>query len=143
MLIDYDDDYPTCVRTYASLRILHDDLEPDRVTRLLGIEPSESQVKGAAYINSIGREKMAEIGGWFLSTEGVIASRDLRRHVDCILDKLVGKDESLKRLQADGNEIDVFCYWLAAEGHGGPTLSPAIMRRLGELEIEIGFDIYG
>ena len=42
-----------------------------------------------------------------------------------------------------GYRMDIFCYWLSAGGHGGPTLSPAIMRRLGELGLEIGFDIYG
>ncbi len=39
--------------------------------------------------------------------------------------------------------MDIFCYWLSADGHGGPILSPAMMRRLGQLELEVGFDIYG
>jgi hypothetical protein len=67
----------------------------------------------------------------------------MRRHVDWILVQLEGKDDALKGLQADGHLMDVFCFWISATGQGGPTLSPAIMRRLGELEIEIGFDIYG
>ncbi len=75
--------------------------------------------------------------------EGVIDSRDVRRHVDWILDRLAEKDEILARLQEEGNRMDIFCYVLSVTGHGGPTLSPAIMRRLGELELEIGFDIYG
>ena len=143
MPTDYDDDYPTCSKAYAGLRIYHDDLDPDRVTGLLGIEPSQTQVRGQVLTRSTGRPFTPPIGGWFLSTKGVIVSKDIRRHVDWILDRLAGKDQVLRSLQAEGNRMDVFCYWLSASGHGGPILSPAIMRRLGELELEIGFDIYG
>jgi hypothetical protein len=144
MLTDYDDEYPTCLKTHAGLRIYHDDLDPERITGLLGIEPSKTQVKGRGHTRSNGMEsRPAPIGGWFLSSDGVIYSRDVRRHVDWVLDKLLGKDEVLTRLQEDGYRMDIFCYWLSASGHGGPILSPAIMRRLGELELEIGFDIYG
>ena len=139
----YDDDYATCSRTYAELRIYHDDLDPERITGLLGIQPSQTQVKGRAYTKPSGREFTPPIGGWFLSTEGLIASKDVRRHVDWILDRLTGKEETLRRLQAEGNSMDILCFWMSADGHGGPTLSPGIMRRLGELELEIGFDIYG
>ena len=38
--------------------------------------------------------------------------------------------------------MDIFCYWLSASGQGGPTLSPDLMRRLAEAELEIGFDVY-
>ncbi len=140
---EYNDDYPTCARTYAGLRIYHDALSPDQITDMLGIEPSCTQVKGRAITKSSGVEFMPPIGGWFLSTKDVVVSRDIRRHVDWILNRLVGTDEALRRLQAEGHRTDIFCYWLSADGHGGPMLSPEIMRRLGELELEIGFDIYG
>jgi hypothetical protein len=139
---DYNDDYPTCFVTYADLRIYHDDLDPDRITGLLGIEPSWAQVKGRAYTKPNGREFTPPIGGWFLSTKGVVGSRDVRRHVDWILDRLAGKDEILKRFQAEGHQMSVFCLWQSVHGHGGPILSPEIMRRLGEMELEIGFDIF-
>lgn len=143
MPTDYDDDYPTCLKTYAGLRIYHEELDPERITGLLGIQPSKTQVKGRPFTPPKGKEFIPPIGGWFLSTKGLLDSRDVRRHVDWILDKLTGKDETLKKLQAEGNRMDIFCFWLSADGHGGPMLSPAIMRRLGALEIPIGFDIYG
>jgi hypothetical protein len=39
--------------------------------------------------------------------------------------------------------MDVFCFWLSAQGQGGPILSPEIMKRFGELGLEVGFDVYG
>jgi hypothetical protein len=141
---DYDDDYPSCLKTRAMMRICNDDLDPERITCVLGIKPSGTQVKGRPHTRRSGVTSTPTIGGWFLSSEGVINSRDVRRHVDWILGVLAGKEEALRRLQQEeGTWMDIFCYWLSAEGHGGPSLSPAIMRRLGQLELAIGFDIYG
>jgi hypothetical protein len=140
---DYYDEYPTCSRTYARLLIYHDDLNPDQITGLLDIQPTYSQVTGKTITRPSGKRFTPPIGLWSLSTEGEVDSRDVRRHLDWILDRLAGKDEALKRLQAEGHRMQVSCYWVSAEGQGGPTLSPAIMRRLGELEVELWFDFYG
>jgi hypothetical protein len=58
------------------------------------------------------------------------------------LDQIEPHSETLKKLQAEGCQIDIFCYWRSAEGHGGPMLSPESMTRLGALGLEVGFDIY-
>jgi hypothetical protein len=121
---EIDDDYPTCERTYATLRIFREDLDPDSVTRVLGIEPTRVPVKGQPSTGRSRIARIAEVGGWFLSTQDQVASRDVRRHLVWLLDKLVGSDQGLKSLQAEGYRMDVFCYWLSAQGHGGPILSP-------------------
>lgn len=133
----YDDDYPTCKATYATLRIYHDDLEPDVVSSRLGITPSKSQKKG----QSIGNNPIAPVGGWFLTSENHVTSKDVRRHVDWILAQLTGKEDQFLKLQDDGYETDIFCYWLSV-GHGGPQLDPEIMQRLVSLRLTIGFDVY-
>ncbi len=140
---DINDDYPTCERTYVTLRIFRDDLDPDSVTHTLGIQPSGVQVRGQPSTNRWGGIRVPEIGGWFLSTERQVTSRDVRRHLLWLLDKLAGSDHALRFLRMEGCRIDVFCFWLSAEGHGGPTVSPEIMKRFGELGLELGFDVYG
>jgi hypothetical protein len=140
---DRDNDYPTCARTYATLRIYRDDLDPNSVTRLLGVEPTRTQVKGWSCTGASGRTFTPEVGGWFLSTKGQVESKDVCRHLDWLAAKLAGRDDALQLLRAEGHRMDVFCYWLSAEGHGGPMLSPEIMRRFGELELQVGFDVYG
>lgn len=38
--------------------------------------------------------------------------------------------------------MDISVYWDSEAGHGGPTLPPALLQRLGNLGIELWFDIY-
>jgi hypothetical protein len=132
--LEYLDDYPTCSSTYATLRIFSGDLSPDKVTTTLGITPTRVQ--------SVTRSGNP-LSGWFLSTEGVVQSRDLRRHLDWLLDRLLPVRTKLSDLQTQqGVSMDVFCYWRSAHGQGGPTLNPKQMRNLADLNLEIGMDIY-
>jgi Domain of unknown function (DUF4279) len=87
---DYDDDYPTCAATYATLRIYTGKVPPEQVTVLLRLEPSKLQVEDAG----------AHLNGWFLSTKDRVQSRDLRRHVDWLLEQIVPLRSELATLQA-------------------------------------------
>ncbi len=51
-------------------------------------------------------------------------------------------DEAPMWLQAEGYRPDISCFRRPAESRGGPPPSPPIMRRLGDLGVEIRFDIY-
>jgi hypothetical protein len=135
----YDDHYATCAKTYATLAITH--MDPSTITERLGIEPTDSQRKGELIRPDSTR--IAHFDGWFLSTKGLVESRDSRRHIDSILDRPDGKSAEIHRLQSGGCEMGVWCYWLSARGQGGPTMSPRQMRRLGELNLELWFDLYG
>jgi len=130
---EYDDDYPTCAATYATLRIYTGKMPPEQVTGLLRLEPSKLQVEGAG----------AHLNGWFLSTKERVESRDIRRHVDWLLQQIFPLRSELAALQArPGIRMDVFCYWRSTQGHGGPLLTPKQMRPLANLDLEIGFDCY-
>ena len=134
----YDDDYPTCKETYATLRIYHDELDPHVVSLRLGLTPSKSQKKGHA----LGPNRTAPVGGWFLSSKGHVTSKDVRRHVAWLLDQMAGREAQFLKLQDEGYETDVSCYWVSAHGHGGPELDPDLMQRLVSLRLLIGFDVY-
>ena len=134
----YQDDYPTCGATYASLCIYHDDLDPDNVTARLGISPSETRRKGETRRSG----HVIPVGGWFISSKGHVESRDVRRHIAWILDQIAESEDELQQLQNEGCDMQVFCYWLSASGHGGPELNHEIMRRLVSLRLDIEFDVY-
>ncbi len=84
----------------------------------------------------------SRIGIWGLDSEGVVASRDLRRHLDWLLDQLESKAVVLVELQRGGYSMDVFCHWCRLGGTGGPMLSPRQMSRLAALNLTIGFEFW-
>lgn len=83
------------------------------------------------------------MNGWFLSTGGVVASRDVRHHLDWLLERLMPARGALVALQqCAGVRMSVVCVWWSREGHGGPTLWPEQMRGLADLNLECSFDVY-
>ncbi|HQR35940.1 MAG TPA: DUF4279 domain-containing protein [Blastocatellia bacterium] len=121
-----------------TLRILKDGLDVENVTTRLGISPSEHSSKSKSFSD----EKRPKTGVWFLSSKGIVPSKDSARHLEWLLDQLMPKQKALEDLRADGFLMDVSCYWLSAYGQGGPTLSPALMGNLGKLGLELWFDVY-
>jgi hypothetical protein len=135
----YDDAYETCERTYVTLRIY--DVVAERVTALLGLEPTRTQTKGAKKYPKKADSILFRRHGWFLSSDR-LASRDSRRHLDWLLDQVEPTHDQLQSLRVSGTQMDISCYWLSAYGHGGPTISPAQAGRVARLGLELWFDVY-
>jgi hypothetical protein len=132
-------DYPTCERTYATLRIYPESLDPSEVTARLGIEPSDWQRCGES--RKAG-SRPAKVHGWFLSSEAAVDSQDVRRHMDWLLSSIVPRADAILALQSHGCRMDVSCFWVSASGHGGPSVRPVQMRELARLNLELWFDVY-
>ena len=135
----YVDDYATCAATYATFRLYHLELDPTVVTARLRIQPSHVQRRGDIRSKNA---PPARVGGWFLSSENAIDSRDVRRHLDWILDQLLPVSDELAALRAAGYDADVSCYWVSASGHGGPSINPSQSEKLVHLGLEVSFDVY-
>jgi len=109
-------------------------MDLEHITTVLQVNPTKSQLEC---------ENTAHLNCWFLSSKGHIDSRDIRRHVDWLLETIGNKRQELLDLQAhSGVRMDVFCYWRSTQAHGGPTLSPKQMSVLAALNLNIGFDCY-
>lgn len=87
-------------------------------------------------------EKILSRGGWWVSTEGVLESKDARHHLDWILGKVSGKEGAFRELIERGYLVDLCVRWDSRWGHGGPTVDPKQMRALADLGIELWFDVY-
>jgi hypothetical protein len=139
----YDDDFPSCEETRATLLVYPGSIDPQEVSDRLGLEPTSSGRRGDVVISSAGRTRQAAHNTWFLSSEGVVQSKDLRRHIDWLTAQLLPKREPLLSLQAEADlGMYVSCVWWSKEGHGGPTLSPRQLADLSQLNLECGFDVY-
>ncbi len=139
----YDDEYATCARTHATLLVYPGDVDPREVTARLGIEPTRWQRRGEAGHRPGRPSWVAPLNGWFLESKAQVESKDSRRHVDWLLDRLAAKGDAIRSLQAEGCTLVMSCYWASQSGEGGPTIPPAQMRRLADLDIELWFDFYG
>lgn len=138
-IFGYDDSYPTCSRTYATLCIyLPNASNLDKLTEKLGIQPSRTQVKGEIRKGQVREWPTA----WFLESKGIVESKDVRRHINWLLDKLQDEAEIIQQLLTEGSQIYLSCFWESAVGHGGPMLDAVILKRIVELGIGITFDIY-
>lgn len=136
----YQDDYNTCNTTHTTLRIYSESLSPQDITKYLEIEPSEIIEKSIEKDILMGEN--ITLNAWFLTSENIIFSKDSRRHIDYIADRLLPIKEKIKTLATQDAKIDICCFWMSECGQGGPTLSPQQLSKLAELELEIWFDIY-
>lgn len=136
----YDDDYPSCAETHATLRIFPKRMDPDEVTRMLGVEPTRWQRARPLGTDADGR-RGASVSVWYLESTGCVSSRDSRRHVDWILDQVFPQSAAIGTLVRMGCHIDLCCVWRSSGEAGGPTISPEQMHRLAALGIELWFDV--
>jgi hypothetical protein len=141
-LTPINDDDETCDRTCAELRIYSGVMKASEVTSLMGIQPTGYEAVGEERSSATtGRIRIGKVNGWFLSSEPFAKSKDLRRHLDWLYEKLEPHSEDIKLLQAkNGIKMLVHCIWWAKYGGGGPTLWPKQMRNLADLNLECSFD---
>ncbi|MFO1379297.1 MAG: DUF4279 domain-containing protein [Chitinivorax sp.] len=131
--MDYIDDYSACESTYATLRIYPGDINPVEITKRMGIEPSKL---------SMANISRRSINGWFLSTKGHVESKDSRRHIDWLLNKIEPVTLQILELQKNGARMDICCFWVSATGNGGPIISSKQMKRLLPLGLDVWWDVW-
>ncbi len=107
------DDYATCAATYAVLVV-----ESDR----------------AAALREWGFSESASEGVWELSSERDVQSKDLRRHLRWLRERIAPFAE-----EVSGMRPCVVCPWWM-EHMGGPTLSAVDLQALSDLGAELVFD---
>ncbi len=137
-----DPAYESCESTYVELLIYLDQEGASYVTKVLGIEPSKSRTVGEKITNSRGIQRTVKNTFWSLSSEGKVLSKDVRHHLDWLLNQLGNKQFQLSQVQnSDAISMTVNCIW-RSRGSGGPTLWPEQMEKLSNLNLECSFDIY-
>lgn len=138
----YNDDYQSCNKTFATLRIYGELLNFETIRTELDVGCTSSQKKGVIATTSNGTRITPLKDGWFLSSKDYISSKDSLRHLDWIVQSIGSKKDGIRNLVKLGYKIDVVCYWRSAEGHGGPRMRPQTMEKLAALGIELSFDFY-
>ena len=115
-------------------------LDPDEVTAIVGVAPTSVQRRGDPVEKRPG--KTYSRGGWWISTQGLLTSKDARHHLDWIIGKMSGKEAEFAQLHERGYLVDLCVRWDSRHGHGGPTIGPEQMRALADLGLDLWFDVY-
>jgi hypothetical protein len=125
-------------RCYVSFVISGLELEPDEVSRLLGIKPDHSHRKGdvkksSRSDNTLIRKK----GNWSLRSK-LSDYEPLEMHLDALMDRLKGKEAAIKAL-AEENEIRFGCDLYETIG---VELPAHMLRRIADFNASLGITIY-
>lgn len=137
----YNHRFPSCSRTYVTLAVYSKEIDLDRISTELGVPPTDTQLAGRA-MSSIGPTRLAKCNGWFFSSQERSKSRDVRAHIDFVLDAVAPAISALRRLARTTCEVRLYCYWESAAGNGGPILDQRVISRLAQLPAEFHFDIW-
>jgi len=134
--------YGTCDRTCAKLLIYPSELKHEDITASLGLEPTEAHNNGDEIPTIRGTMRVAKVTFWLLSSENYVVSKDVRAHLDWLLERLSNSHDALRDLQQTHEvKMSVDCPWWSRGGHGGPALWPEQMRQLAELNLECSFEV--
>lgn len=123
-------------RTVASLRFFGEDLQPEEVTRLLGVAPTQSQLKGD--VSPSGHVR--PVGGWWLRVEEREPG-DLEDQIVALFSELTDDPQVWADLNARYRG-DVFCGLFMDTTNEGLELKPETLLMIGQRGLRLGLDIY-
>lgn len=130
------------VLTNATLAVYADDLDPDKVSARLALEPTRSFRRGEAIIGRRRRYGDHPIGGWLLSSRDHLVSDDLQAHLAWLLQRITPAAEGISVLVSEGFDVAIICVISGTELGGGPTIPSQALRDLARLGIPVDFDVY-
>ena len=123
----------------VSVRVASDALDPDEVTRLLGVAPSFAARKGEVR-RSEGRAVTQRTGVWYVdlgtSTEWVLEDA-----IGALLDRLPS-DPAVWAVLTSKYEVDLSCGLFLRCWNRGFVLPAHVIQRIAERGIEVSVDIY-
>ena len=127
----------SCTKTFASLRIFSKNISPTEMTFALKILPTNQRPRDIG--SKIRSHRDTHYWNW--STEGRVNSNKTSEHLDVIIELLDEKQGAIYKLQEQGCQIDIFCFW-SFDGQGVISLPTNTMGQLVKLGIGVHWDVY-
>ena len=122
----------------VSFRIGADKLDPDKITKVLGIKPSFSHKKG----DLIGSSTNARYPSGMWALESPLPSNaDVDVQLTDILNMIWLKLSRIKKLRKQGYEMDIAISIVYSPGQHGFTLPAKLVEKLGKLGVDMQFSI--
>lgn len=128
-------------RYTVELRIVGQTLDPDEVTRMLGLVPTRVAKKGEPKVEGATSKWAANVWGFEVLPPGKDDWPSLEDGIEALLRTFRPIRERLHACSA-GNEIYLWCGHFTSSFDGGPTLSPTLLKSLGEFGVQLILDTY-
>jgi hypothetical protein len=128
-------------RSRVSIRLCGSELNPEKITQLLGCEPTSAAKTGEKIIKRNGQERVVKTGFWHFSygeSDDVI----IEEKIELLFGKLTNNLESWQEATKNLDLADIFCGLFIDNWNEGFTLSQSTLRKISERNLKIGFDIY-
>ncbi len=127
-------------RSTISLRIFGANLDPEELTQLLGCAPSAAARTGDTVPKPLGGSHVVRQGFWRLEY-GESDDTELEGKVEDLLAKLTSDVNAWQQVTRK-YKAELFCGLFLNSWNEGFGLSPQVMKKLGDRNLEISFDIY-
>jgi hypothetical protein len=128
-------------RSVATLRISGDDLDPVKISALLGHAATKQQIKGEVFVGKVtGRSRIAKFGMWRLEAADA-EPENLDEQISEILNKLT-HDRNIWNELSMKYTMDLFCGLFMKTSNEGLSISAESLKALGARGIELSLDIY-
>ena len=139
---------PPRTTAFATLRFSGDRLDPDRISAILGVQPTKAYQKGEYYLAGPRAGYVTgRTGVWVLASDGAIDSAELDPHLEYLVAPIFAgpnREERLKQLHdlmsRDGVKADVSCFWRGRPDTRPPSVPAKVISRLKQLPAEIETD---
>jgi Domain of unknown function (DUF4279) len=132
---------PPSSRFDATFRLFADDLDPEAITALIEVAPTEAFTKGETFGGRHGRVGHRHTGAWLLSS-GLPDTVALADHLREILRRLEPKGDQIRALRDQGYTLDVFCGYFLERYNEQFILPPDVLGRVAALGAALHLDIY-
>ncbi|HEU5314744.1 MAG TPA: DUF4279 domain-containing protein [Chloroflexota bacterium] len=123
----------------VSLRVLGEDLDPDAVTRALGVAPSDSLRRGDPVTR--GARRVHAIGLWSWDA-GAPATAPLAEHLARIAARFGARARAIGDLAGAGLRVDVYCSYFAGGRLSQIRLEPDALGALARLGVALTLNVY-
>ena len=135
-----DKDYPSCDDVYVDF-FVYCNFEKIKHCFPSDFIPTKQVIKGKSWVSKTGKIMTPKLSHWTISSDRIIDSKDVRDHIDYVLDIIYPQKKHILKLQ-ENFTMGMKCVWFAKGVSGGPAVWPEQMSRLSELNLELGFSFY-
>ena len=138
-----DPNYGSCKSTYASLFIYMKSKDTKTVDELRHLRGNFVVDLRKEFEKGHRSAECLHEYCWSFSSEGKVASKDLRHHLNWLLEMIYEDRSSLFAIQQDeSTSMFIYCNWWSKSGHGGPAISPEQMNALVDLNLALTLDFH-